>query len=88
MQMRIKKETPSSTEIIRMKDEKIGVDMSMTMKLGVANLELKVKEHNQTKQDSKLVAINCAIRFLHEKFNRAEQRAQRYCPNYDDTNPL
>jgi hypothetical protein len=60
----------------------------MTTKLGMANLEMKFRDHTSSKQDRKLVAINCSITSLQKKMDRALERARSICPTYSYLHPM
>jgi hypothetical protein len=67
--------------VVRNSVNKSERDMSMSMKLGLANLK-------QQNKDSKVVALTCRLQTAQKNIERADQRAQRCCPEYDETNLL
>jgi hypothetical protein len=82
-------------EIARNNDNQTDRGISMSMKIGYATLEIKSKELemkskqiNQQEKEGKIIALNLAIQGLNQDIDRAEQRAHRFCPEYDDEHTM
>jgi hypothetical protein len=83
------------SDIHRNNDNNTDRGISMTMKIGFATLELKSKEIemksqqlSQQEKEGKIIALNLAIQDLNQDIDRAEQRAHRFCPEYDDEHTM
>ena len=60
--------------------------MSMQMKLGIAKLEMKSEDLLAQKKERRMMAINCSIQVVQPNLDRAENRAHKLCPEYNEEN--
>jgi hypothetical protein len=75
-------------DIIRINDDKHDRGMSISSKIGIATIEMKHKGLIQQKKEGNMIALNCRIQSVQKNIDRAEDRANRHCPEYDGSNPL
>jgi hypothetical protein len=60
--------------------------VSMQMKLGMAELEMKSEDLLAQKKERRMMALNCSIQVVQQNLDQAENRAHKFCPEYDENN--